>query len=132
MQIPESLLSSLRDLSLRFGATSLVKQCEEAIERFKQNKKLFDCGKNVEISYPNSQPQCGGPAFPVGLPVNVQRLQQFYISGEYADVDISIEGHGLIARSHKVILGLWSLPFMKVFMLYILDKLLKNVTKFKF
>ncbi|GKD79145.1 hypothetical protein Tco_1341766, partial [Tanacetum coccineum] len=46
-KIPESLLGSLRDLSLRFGATSLEKQCEEAIERFKLNKKLFDSGKNV-------------------------------------------------------------------------------------
>ncbi|GJS48849.1 hypothetical protein Tco_0598970 [Tanacetum coccineum] len=46
-KIPESLLGSLHDLSLRFGATSLEKQCEEAIKRFKLNKKLFDSGKNV-------------------------------------------------------------------------------------
>ncbi|CAH1446256.1 unnamed protein product [Lactuca virosa] len=114
-QIPESLLSSLRDLSVRFGATSLVKQCEEVIERFKLNKKLFDSGKNIEISYPSSQPHCGVAPFPLGLPVNVQRLEQFHTTGEFSDVDVSIEGHGLIARSHKVILGLWSLPFMKMF-----------------
>ncbi|KAL4557579.1 hypothetical protein LXL04_035762 [Taraxacum kok-saghyz] len=114
-QIPESLLSSLRDLSVRFGATSLVRQCEEVIERFKLNKKLFDSGKNIEISYATSQPHCGVAAFPLGLPVNVQRLQQFYITGEFSDVDVNIEGHGLIARSHKVVLGLWSLPFMKMF-----------------
>lgn len=114
-QIPESLLSSVRDLSAQFGVTSLVKQCEEVIERFKLNKKLFDSGKNVEISYPSSQPHCGGAAFPLGLPVNVQRLEQFHITGAFSDVDVSIEGHGHIARSHKVILGLWSLPFMKMF-----------------
>ncbi|CAI9259450.1 unnamed protein product [Lactuca saligna] len=114
-QIPESLLSSLRDLSVRFGATSLVKQCEEVIERFKLNKKLFDSGKNIEISYPSSQPHCSVASFPLGLPVNAQRLEQFHTTGEFSDVDVSIEGHGLIARSHKVILGLWSLPFMKMF-----------------
>ncbi|KVI07377.1 BTB/Kelch-associated [Cynara cardunculus var. scolymus] len=112
-QIPESLLSSLRDLSVRFGVTSLVKQCAEVIERFKLNKKLFDSGKNVEISYPSSQPHCGGASFPLGLPVNVQRLEQFHITGAFSDVDVSIEGHGHISQSHKVILGLWSLPFMK-------------------
>ncbi|GJZ93613.1 zinc finger, CCHC-type containing protein [Tanacetum coccineum] len=43
------------------------------------SKKLFDNGKN--------------------------RLEQLYVMGEFSDVDIIIEGHGLIARSHKVILG---------------------------
>ncbi|KAI3706133.1 hypothetical protein L1987_76391 [Smallanthus sonchifolius] len=97
------------------GSNALVKQCEEVIERFKLNKSLFDSGKNVEISYPNSQPHCGGPTFPLGLPVNVQKLEQFRNKGAFGDVDISIEGFGLVARSHKVILGLWSLPFMKMF-----------------
>ncbi|PWA56627.1 BTB/Kelch-associated [Artemisia annua] len=84
-QIPESLLGSLRDLSLRFGATSLVKQ-----------STLW------------------WSSFPSGLPANVQRLEQLYMTGEFSDVDVSFEGRGLIARSHKVILGLWSLPFMKL------------------
>lgn len=92
----------------------MVKQCEEVIERFKLNKKLFDSGKNIELSYPSSQPHSGVASFPLGLPVNVQRLEQFHTTGEFSDVDVSIEGHGLIARSHKVVLGLWSLPFMKV------------------
>ncbi|KAL8233460.1 hypothetical protein R6Q59_019560 [Mikania micrantha] len=114
-QIPESLLGCLRDLSVRFGATSLVKQCENIIDRFKLNKKLFDSGKNVEISYPNSQPHCGGPTFPSRLPLNMQKIEQFHRMGTFGDIDISIEGHGFIDRSHKVILGLWSLPFMKMF-----------------
>nr|XP_043615321.1 BTB/POZ domain-containing protein At2g30600 [Erigeron canadensis] len=114
-QIPESLLGPLRGLGLRFGVTSLVRQCEEVTERFKLNKKLFDSGKNIEISYPSSQPHCGGAAFPLGLPVNVQRLEELYVTGGFSDVDINIEGHGLVVRSHKVILGLWSLPFKKMF-----------------
>ena len=91
----------------------LVKQCEEIIERFKLNKKLFDSGKNVEISYPSSRPRCG-TAFPSGLPVNMQRLKEFQLTGKYSDVDIHIEGHGLVVRSHKIIFGLWSVPFTKV------------------
>ena len=92
---------------------TLVKQCEEIIERFKLNKKLFDLGKNVEISYPSSQPH-NGTTFPSGLPVSRHRLKQFQLSGEYGDVDIYIEGHDFVARSHKVILSLWSAPFTKV------------------
>lgn len=52
-QIPESQLNPLRDLSFQFKVMSLVKQCEDCIERFKTNKKLFDSGKNVEICYPD-------------------------------------------------------------------------------
>ena len=91
----------------------LVKHCIKIIDRFKLNKKLFDSGKNVEISYLSSHPQCGSP-FLSGLPVNTQRLKELHLSGEYTDVEIYVEGHGLAARSHKIILGLWSVPFAKV------------------
>ncbi|GJZ44774.1 hypothetical protein Tco_0592370 [Tanacetum coccineum] len=40
-KIPESLLGSLHDLSLRFGATSLVKQCHGLIAR---SHKVIHCG----------------------------------------------------------------------------------------
>ena len=113
MQISESQLVSLRDLSLQFEVMPLLKQCEEIIERFKLNKKLFDLGKNVEISYPNTWPHfC--TSFPSGLPVNMPRLKQLHLTGKYSDVDIYIEGHGLVAQPHRIILGLWSAPFAKV------------------
>ncbi|XP_057502787.1 BTB/POZ domain-containing protein At2g30600 [Actinidia eriantha] len=113
-KILESQLSSLKALSLKYEVMALVKQCEEMTERFKLNKKLFDSGNNVEISYPSSRPHCG-IAFPSGLPLNMQRLKQFHITGEYSDVDIYVGGHGLIAPSHKIILALWSVPFCKMF-----------------
>ncbi|KAK2999675.1 hypothetical protein RJ639_023754 [Escallonia herrerae] len=113
-QIPESQLCFLRALSLQFQVMPLVKQCEEIIERFKLNKKLFGSGKNVEISYPSSRPHCG-TAFPSALPLNTQKLRHFHLTGEYSDVDICMEGHDLVVRSHKVILGLWSVPFTKMF-----------------
>ncbi|XP_052202275.1 BTB/POZ domain-containing protein At2g30600 [Diospyros lotus] len=113
-QISESQLNPLRNLSLKYEVTSLVKQCEEISERFKLNKKLFDSGKNVEILYPSSKPHCG-TAFPSGLPLNMQRLEQFYTTGKYSDVGIYIDGHGFLFRSHKIILALWSVPFFKMF-----------------
>ncbi|KAF5943186.1 hypothetical protein HYC85_020828 [Camellia sinensis] len=113
-KILESQLNSLRALSLKYEVMPLVKQCEEITERFKLNKKLFDSGKNVEISYPSSKIHCG-TTFPSGLPLNMQRLEQFLITGEYSDVDIYIGGHGLVAQPHKIILGLWSVPFLKMF-----------------
>ncbi|PRQ27348.1 putative chromatin remodeling & transcription regulator BTB-POZ family [Rosa chinensis] len=113
-QISESQLSSLRALGLQFEVISLVKQCEESMERFKLNKKLFDSGKCVELSYPCSRPQCW-TAFPFGVPIDVLRLRQLHATNKYSDVNIYIEGHGLIAQSHKIILSLWSLPFAKMF-----------------
>ena len=83
------------------------------MERFKVNKKLFDSGRNVELSYVSSQPH-GGGTFSSGLPINMKRLQQLHSKGEYSDISIYIEGQGLIARAHKVILGLYSVPFAKV------------------
>ncbi|KAI5353580.1 hypothetical protein L3X38_006474 [Prunus dulcis] len=113
-QIPEPQLGSLRALGLQFEVIPLVKQCEEAMERLKLNKKLFDFGKSVELSYPCTRPHCC-PAFPFGVPVDILRLKQLYLTSRYSDVNIHIEGHGLIAQSHKIILSLWSLPFAKMF-----------------
>lgn len=113
-RIPESQLSSLWTLSLHFEVNTLVKQCEEIIERFKLNKKLFDSGKNVEILHPSSRPHCG-TAFPSGLPGNIRRLKDFFVTGDYTDVKIYVEGCDLFFRSHKLILSLWSVPFTKMF-----------------
>lgn len=90
-----------------------MKQCEETIERFKQNKKLFDSGKIVELSYTIFQPH-SGTIFPAGLPVNPEKLRKLHLTGEHSDVSIYVEGHGLVAQPHKIILSLWSVPFMKV------------------
>ncbi|KAL3514862.1 hypothetical protein ACH5RR_027579 [Cinchona calisaya] len=112
-QIPESHISSLRDLSLQFEVISLTKQSEEIIERSKFNKKMFNSGNGVELTHPNTR-RCTA-AFPNGLPITVERLKQFHLDGRYCDVDICIEGHGLVARAHKIVLGLWSIPFTKMF-----------------
>ncbi|OVA19556.1 BTB/POZ-like [Macleaya cordata] len=113
-QILEPQLGSLRDLSLQFEVMPLVKQCEEITDRFKLNKKLFDSGKKVEISHPCSRPQrC--MVFPFELPINVQRLKQWLSTGDFSDLEIYIDGHGLVARSHKLILSLWSAAFTKMF-----------------
>ncbi|KAK0575929.1 hypothetical protein LWI29_009270 [Acer saccharum] len=113
-QISEPQLDSLWALSSQFQVTPLMKQCVETMERFKLNKKLFDSGKNVELSYPSTQPHCG-MVFPFGLPINVQKLKQLHSVGEYSDINIYIDGHGLAVQSHKIILSLWSVPFAKMF-----------------
>ncbi|GFP78975.1 BTB/POZ domain-containing protein at2g30600 [Phtheirospermum japonicum] len=113
-KVSESHLSSLKALSLRFEVNTLAKQCEEMMERFKLNKKLFDSGKSVEISYPSARLNCSA-VFLNKLPIDVKRLNSFRLSTEYSDVDIYIEGYGLVARAHRIILGLWSAPFTKMF-----------------
>uniref|UniRef100_A0A1D1Y745 BTB/POZ domain-containing protein At2g30600 n=1 Tax=Anthurium amnicola TaxID=1678845 RepID=A0A1D1Y745_9ARAE len=113
-QIVESELGSLRDLSVQFQIAPLTKHCEEIIDRFKINKKLFDSGKKVELVYfgPRVQ-QCG--IFPSELPLDIQKLRHFLITCDHTDVSIHINGHGLIARAHKLILSVWSAPFAKMF-----------------
>ncbi|KAK7321838.1 hypothetical protein VNO77_32825 [Canavalia gladiata] len=111
-QIPQEQLGSLRALSLRFEVMPLAKQCEETMERFKLDKKLFDTGKNVELTYPSILPHCS--TFP-SLPVSIQRLRQLKLTGQYSDVNIYIESYGLIAQAHKIVLSLWSIPFARMF-----------------
>ncbi|GAB2215913.1 hypothetical protein Droror1_Dr00023676 [Drosera rotundifolia] len=113
-QISEMHLGSLKDLGLRFDVIPLVKQCEEIIERCKNNKKIFTEGKNVELSHSNFVSLCA-TAFPLGFPISAQRLKQHYSDCVFSDVDIYIEGHGHIGSSHKIIMSIWSVPFMKMF-----------------
>ncbi|KAK4803825.1 hypothetical protein SAY86_003642 [Trapa natans] len=111
-KVTELQLDSLRMLSQQFEVLPLVKQCGEILEQFKLNKKPFDSGKNVELSYSRHRHQC--MAFPSGFPLNLQKLRGFQLSGEYSDVNIYVEGLGQAVQSHKVILSLWSVPFAKM------------------
>ncbi|AES98295.2 BTB/POZ domain-containing protein At2g30600 [Medicago truncatula] len=111
-QIPQEQLDSLRALSLQFQVMPLVKQCEEVMERIKVDNKLFDTGKNVELTYPCIGPHCS--TLP-SLPVSIQRLVQLKLSGQYSDVNIYIESYGFVARVHRIVLSLWSIPFAKMF-----------------
>lgn len=101
------------NLSLQFEVKTLVKQCEETMERFKLNEKLFDFGESVELSYPSTSPHCCR-SFAFGLPVDRQRIKQLHLTGEYSDVNVYIEEGGLVSQPHKIILSLWSVPFAKV------------------
>ncbi|XP_039140970.1 BTB/POZ domain-containing protein At2g30600 isoform X2 [Dioscorea cayenensis subsp. rotundata] len=111
--IVESQLSPLRDLSLKFQVLSLTKKCDEIIGRFKTNKKLFDSGTKVEITCSGSQVQQHA-ILPHELPIDVPKLKQFFVTHQHSDLNIYIEGHGFIAKSHKIILSLWSVPFAKM------------------
>ncbi|GKU98150.1 hypothetical protein SLEP1_g11186 [Rubroshorea leprosula] len=53
--------------------------------------------------------------FPFGIPINVQSLQQLYLTSEYSDISVYVEGYGFIPQSHKIILSLYSVPFAKTF-----------------
>ncbi|KAE8736189.1 BTB/POZ domain-containing protein [Hibiscus syriacus] len=111
--ISETQLSSLWALSSQFGVIPLLKQCEEAMEWLKANKTSLDSSE-TELSYASFHIH-SGVNFCCGLPIDIQRLQQFLATGEYSDISIYIEDQGLIARAHKAILGLYSVPFAKMF-----------------
>lgn len=89
----------------------LAKQCQEIMERLKLDDKLFDSAKNVDLTYPCIGPH---PSTLPSLPVSIDRLRELKLSGQYCDVNIYIESYGFVARAHKIVLGLWSIPFAKV------------------
>ncbi|WOL18186.1 BTB/POZ domain-containing protein [Canna indica] len=113
-QITDLQLASLWDLSCRFKATALAKQCEEIMDRLKMNKKLFDSGEKVEIINMISQTEQFG-IFPYEVSLNVGKLKHFLATAEHSDINLHIEGHGTVAHAHKLVLSLWSRPFAKMF-----------------
>ncbi|XP_020576565.1 BTB/POZ domain-containing protein At2g30600 [Phalaenopsis equestris] len=126
-KVVESQLGSLRNLGVQFHVMSLIEQCDEILDHFKTKKKSFDSGKQVEILNNSCAVQpCG--IFPYGETAAVGKLKQFLASGEHSDVNIYVEGYGLVTRSHKLILSLWSAPFAKMFTGGMVESKSTNVT----
>ncbi|XP_057833935.2 BTB/POZ domain-containing protein At2g30600 isoform X2 [Cryptomeria japonica] len=113
-QVSESQLEALRKLSEEFGVESLVVQCQQMKDAFKntsfrEDHKLEILNSNVVNFLRNHL------AFSADIPIDVQKLKHFFQTGDYSDVDIYIEGHGLVTRAHKLVLSVWSAPFAKMF-----------------
>ncbi|WVZ82987.1 hypothetical protein U9M48_030182 [Paspalum notatum var. saurae] len=116
-QVAECQLSSLLELGLQFKVKSLVKCCEETIGSLKAQEKLSEPGKILRVSTRTSGFQTRQfDFFPLkAAPVNAQRIGQFLATGEHSDINIYVNGHGLVAKGHKLILSLSSLPLAKMF-----------------
>ncbi|GJN29976.1 hypothetical protein PR202_gb18247 [Eleusine coracana subsp. coracana] len=76
------------------------------------DKELSEPGKNLKISSSGLQSH-QLDSFPLKVPVDLQKIGQYFENGEHSDINIFVNGHGLIARGHKLILSLWSVPFAK-------------------
>ncbi|TVT99322.1 hypothetical protein EJB05_55322, partial [Eragrostis curvula] len=113
-QIVDSRLSSLLELSVQFKVEPLVKCCEEIINSLKMDSKLYDPSKHLTLSSSGFQAH-QLDSFPLKALVNLQKIRQFFESGEHSDINIFVTGHGLVARGHKLILSLWSVPLAKMF-----------------
>ena len=100
------------DLSIKFQVMTLNKRCEEAIDRFKANKRLCDPEKKVELM--NFDPLVQYGIFSSEPTLDVDKLRGFLKTGDHSDVEIFIDGHGPVAHVHKIILSMWSMPFAKV------------------
>ncbi|XP_062227782.1 BTB/POZ domain-containing protein At2g30600 isoform X2 [Phragmites australis] len=113
-QIAECQLNSLLEFSSHFKVKTLVSCCEEIIDCLKMDKKLSESGKNLKVSSNGFQAH-QFDSFPFKAPVNVQKIGQFLANGEHSDINIYVNGHGLVAKGHKIILSLWSVPLAKMF-----------------
>lgn len=113
-QVSEFQLGALSELSEEFGVESLVVQCEQMKDALKDTSLR----KDHKLELLHSSPvtflrNC--PAFSSDMPIDVQKLKKLLETGEYSDVDIYIEGHGLVVQTHKLVLSVWSAPFAKMF-----------------
>ena len=113
VQIAEWLLSSLLELSSHFKVEPLVKCCKEVIVSLEADKKFSASGKLLTLSSSGFQDRKIGSS-PFKSPVNSQKIGQFLANGKYSDINIYVNGHGLVAKGHKLILSLWSMPLAKV------------------
>lgn len=114
VQIAEWLLSSLLELSSHFKVKQLVKCCEEITDCLEVDK-LSESGKILKLSSSRFQDH-KFDSFPLKAPVNVQKIGQFLANGKHSDINIYVDGHGLVAKGHKLILSLWSVPLAKVYL----------------
>nr|CAB3466660.1 unnamed protein product [Digitaria exilis]CAB3469147.1 unnamed protein product [Digitaria exilis] len=112
-QIAEWLLSSLLELSSRFKVKQLVNCCNEITDCLEVDK-LYESGKILKLSSSRFQDH-KFDSFPLKAPVNVQKIGQFLAKGKHSDINIYVDGHGLVAKGHKLILSLWSVPLAKMF-----------------
>eukprot|EP01018_Ginkgo_biloba_P004223 Gb_09011 [translate_table: standard] len=120
MQVLESELIALSELSEEFGVESLVVQCEQMKDAFKDTS--FDGDHKLELMHTNPVHFLRHrPAFSSDIPIDVQKLEHLLQTGEYSDVDVYIEDYGLVARVHKLVLSVWSAPFAKGFIPCILE-----------
>lgn len=113
-QVSEFQLGALSELSEDFGVESLVVQCEQMKDALKDTPLR----KDHKLELLHSSPvtflrNC--PAFSSDLPIDVQKLKILLETGKYRDVDVYIEGHGLVVQAHKLVLSVWSAPFAKMF-----------------
>jgi len=114
-QIAEWLLTSVLELSSQFKVEPLVKCCKEIIDCLEVDKKLSDSGK-ILIKFPKSGLQDHRfDSSPLKAPLNVQKVGEFLANGEHSDINIYVNGHGLVSKGHKLILSLWSAPLAKMF-----------------
>lgn len=87
--------------------------CEEIIGCLKMSDAVSESSKKIQLSSGGSQAH-QFYYFPFKAPLNTQKIEQFLVNGEHSDVNIYVNGHGLVTHAHKLILSLWSMTFDKV------------------
>uniref|UniRef100_A0A0D9WFC6 BTB domain-containing protein n=1 Tax=Leersia perrieri TaxID=77586 RepID=A0A0D9WFC6_9ORYZ len=113
-QISKWQLISLLQLSSQFKVKPLVMCCEEIIGCLKMNDTGPTSSENLQLSSGGSEAH-QFDYYPFKTPLNTQKIEQFLVSGEHSDVNIYVNGHGLVAHAHKLILSLGSVIFDKMF-----------------
>ena len=112
-------LEALSELSEDFGVQSLVVQCEQMKdalrEKLLRKDHKLELFHSIHITFLRNCPD-----FSFDMPIDVKKLEKLLEIGEYSDIDIYIEGHGLVVQAQKLVLSVWSAPFSKVVFLTLL------------
>lgn len=119
--VTRSELSGLQDLSEKFGLDCLALQCRQL--KIVASEEVNYEGANVSQENTKFELVYQSPVaifeerstHALNIPVNAAVMVQHLDSGEFSDVEISIEDYGTVARAHRLILSAWSEPFAKMF-----------------
>ncbi|CAM6116675.1 unnamed protein product [Calypogeia fissa] len=120
-QVDENQLYDLKRLAEEFGLELLVSQCHDELTNSigRDSEDVTEsCGESrkldIELKNILGKPDLEG-SFLSQLPIDQVKLSNLFDSGDYADVELSVEGQKEVVRAHRLILSAWSRPFAKMF-----------------
>lgn len=103
-----------------FGLEVLVSQCDELVTSLGRNSdKAWETAGGGSHKLDIKLKSTLGNADPKGtflsqLPIDVGKLSKLLDSGDFTDVELSVDGEDEVVRAHKLILSAWSHPLAKV------------------
>lgn len=97
----------------------MASQCEELINVIRRDSddvwETVGESRKVDIELKNILGKSDPDGFFLSqVPIDLGRLGELVDTGDYTDVELSVDGERQVVRAHRLILSAWSRPFAKV------------------